>query len=123
MTSALTLTDHLITQLTTTHGEKALRAIVLLEEADRIPDGTGLADFRSMLSWETLYGSTTGPFPGVGGAAMTWFRLTVLVSEHAMLLFASDQFGDRFYGAAPFDAAVLAAPTVEAFDLFTPVPR
>jgi hypothetical protein len=118
MPSALTLTDSLITQLTTTHAEKALRAITLLEKAERIPDGTVLPDFRSVLSWETWYGTTAGPFPGMGGAAMTWFRMTVLISEHAMLLFASNQVGDRFYGAAPFDAAVIAAPTVEAFDLF-----
>jgi hypothetical protein len=56
---------------------------------------------------------------GVGGAAMTWFRMTILHSDTAMLLFASTQFGDQFYGAAPFDAAILAAPKVEDFNLFT----
>lgn len=70
-----------------------------------------------MASWETWYGSTAGPFHGVGGAAMTWFRMTVLHSETAMLLFASTGFSDQFYGAAPFDTNVLAARTVEAFTL------
>jgi hypothetical protein len=82
-------------------------------------DGTGLESFRNVASWKTWYGSTAGPFPGVGGAAMTWFRMTILHSDTAMLLFASTQFGDQFYGAAPFDPAILAAPTVEAFDLYT----
>lgn len=70
-----------------------------------------------------MYGSTAGPFPGVGGAALTWFRMTILHSDTAMLLFASTQFTDQFYGAAPFDPAILAAPTVEAFDLYTGRPN
>ena len=48
-------------------------------------------------------GSTAGPFGGVGGAARTWFRMTVLHSDDAMLLLASTQFSDQFYGAAPFN--------------------
>lgn len=82
-----------------------------------------MKSLRSSASWETLYGSTAGPFPGVGGAALTWFRMTILHSDTAMLLFASTQFTDQFYGAAPFDPAILAAPTVEAFDLYTGRPN
>lgn len=74
--------------------------------------------FRSVTSWEIWYGSTAGPFPGIGGAAMTWFRMTALHSEDAMLLFASTKFSDQFYGAAPFNAEALAARDVEAFTLF-----
>ena len=44
---------------------------------------------------------------------MTWFRMTIPHSDTAMLLFPSTQFGDQFYGAAPFDPAILAAPKVE----------
>jgi hypothetical protein len=50
---------------------------------------------------------------------MTWFRMTALHSDTAMLLFAGTQFSDQFYGAAPYDAEVLAGRSVEAFDLFT----
>ncbi|WP_427007076.1 hypothetical protein [Pseudarthrobacter sp. H2] len=70
--------------------------------------------FRSVASWETWYGSTAGPFPGVGGAAMTLFRLTVLHSDTAMLLFANEQF----YGAALYDAEVLTSRNVDAFYFF-----
>ena len=49
---------------------------------------------------------------------MTWFRMTILHSDTAMLLFPSTQFGDQFYGAAPFDPAILEPPKVEDFDLF-----
>jgi hypothetical protein len=47
--------------------------------------------------------------------------MTILHSDTAMLLFASTQFTDHFYGAAPFDPAILAAPKVEDVDLFTAI--
>ncbi|HEX9227533.1 MAG TPA: hypothetical protein VF885_12895 [Arthrobacter sp.] len=118
--SAKTITDQLIAELLGTHPESVLRALARLEDAGRVQeDTTGLGSFRSVTSWETLYGSTAGPFPGVGGAAMTWFRMTALHSETAMLLFANDQF----YGAAPYDAAALTGKNVEAFELFHRRPR
>ncbi len=43
-----------------------------------------------------LYSSTAGPFGGVGGAAMTTFRLTVIYSPDLAILFA----GGRLYGLA-----------------------
>lgn len=43
-----------------------------------------------------LYGSTAGPFGGVGGAAMTTFRMTVIYSPDLAILFA----GGRLYGIA-----------------------
>lgn len=122
--SAKTLTDQLIEGLLSDRlAERASQAILLLEEAGRIPAGPGLESFRSAVSWETLYGSTAGPFGGIGGAAMTWFRMTVLHSDTAMLLFASTQFGDQFYGAAPYNPHALAARNVEAFDRFIRRPR
>ncbi|MCU1510461.1 MAG: hypothetical protein JWO34_301 [Arthrobacter sp.] len=118
--SAKALTDQLIDALLNgRYAENVSKALFLLEEADRIPAGTDLKNFRNVASWETWYGSTAGPFPGVGGAAMTWFRMRILHSDTALLLFAGTQFGDQFYGAAPFDAAILAAPKVEDFDLVT----
>lgn len=117
------LTDQLINELLDGRcGENAAQAIAQLEEAGRIPAGTDLT-FRSVISWETWYGSTAGPFPGVGGAAMTWFRMIALHSGTAMLLFASTQFGDQFYGAAPYDAAALTGKNVEVFELFHRRPR
>jgi hypothetical protein len=119
--TAKTIADQLIEHLLTTHADPAHQALIALEEAGSIPKGaTGLGVFRSAVSWETWYGSTAGPFGGIGGAAMTLFRMTALHSEDAMLLFASTQFGDRFYGAAPYDAEALAARNVEAFDPLTP---
>lgn len=43
-----------------------------------------------------LYGSTAGPFGGIGGAAMTTFRMTVVYSPDLAILFA----GGRLYGIA-----------------------
>lgn len=121
---AKNLTDQLINELINgRHSPNICQALVLLEGDGRIPGATGLESFRSVVSWETWYGSTAGPFPGVGGAAMTWFRMTVLHSDTAMLLFASTQFGDRFYGAAPYAAAALTERNVDAFDLFIHSPR
>jgi hypothetical protein len=117
--SAKTLTDQLIAELLTGHADDAHQALIVLEDTGRIPSGaTGLAAFRNVASWETWYGSTAGPFPGVGGAAMTMFRLTALHSDDAMLLFASTERSNQFYGAAPYDREALASHNVEAFDLF-----
>ena len=43
-----------------------------------------------------LYGSTAGPFGGIGGAAMTTFRMTAIYSPDLAILFA----GGRLYGIA-----------------------
>lgn len=119
--SAKTLTDQLAEELLNgNYAADIVEALNLLEAAGRIPSGTRLAAFRNVASWETMYGSTTGPFGGIGGAAMTMFRMTILHSDTAMLLFAGTASGDRFYGAAPFDSAVLAAPKVEDFEASRP---
>lgn len=115
--SATTITDQLIDELLGgRHADAAHQSLIALENSGLIPKGaTGLAVFRSVVSWETWYGSTSGPFGGVGGAAMTLFRMTALHSDDAMLLFASTPFSDQFYGAAPFNAEVLAERNVNAF--------
>jgi flavorubredoxin len=114
--SVKAIADQLIDQLLTSHADLAHQSLIALENSGLIPNGaTGLKVFRSVVSWETWYGSTAGPFGGIGGAAMTLFRMTVLHSGDAMLLFASTQFSDQFYGAAPFNAGVLAERNVNAF--------
>ncbi|WP_422758909.1 hypothetical protein [Paenarthrobacter sp. C1] len=79
-------------------------AEVLAElEPANVPNGfdpSALTSVRSVNQW---FGSTAGPFGGVGGAAMTVFRLTVIYSPEIMLLFAND----RFYGVAGYRPELL----------------
>lgn len=65
--------------------------------------------FTGCITWVTMFGSTTGPFKGIGGAAMTDFRLTVVHSPAAMILFANNErYGlARLFGVALYDQAVL----------------
>ena len=65
--------------------------------------------FTGCLTWVTMFGSTTGPFKGIGGAAMTTFRLTVVHSPAAMILFAvNERRGEpRLFGIAPYSPVVL----------------
>jgi hypothetical protein len=114
--TARTITDQLVENLLGPHADVAHQSLIALENSGLIPKGaTGLKAFRSVTSWETWYGSTAGPFGGIGGRAMTLFRMTALHSDDAMLLFASTRFSDQFYGAAPFNAQVLAERNVNAF--------
>ncbi|ACL42021.1 hypothetical protein Achl_4070 (plasmid) [Pseudarthrobacter chlorophenolicus A6] len=79
-------------------------AEVLAElEPDNLPNGFDPFALNSVYSVNSWFGSTAGPFGGVGGAAMTVFRLTVIFSPEIMLLFAND----RFYGVAGFRAELL----------------
>jgi len=34
------------------------------------------------ISWPELFGSTTGPFGGIGGQAMTWFRMEAWINTN-----------------------------------------
>jgi hypothetical protein len=52
-------------------------AIAGLEADGSVAPGTDLGALSSVVSWKMLYGSTAGPFGGVGGAAMTRFTMTV----------------------------------------------
>lgn len=38
-----------------------------------------------------LYGSTSGPFGGISGAAMTYFQITVIGLPNLVLVFADDR--------------------------------
>ncbi|GAA4034938.1 hypothetical protein GCM10023063_19010 [Arthrobacter methylotrophus] len=73
--------------------------------------------FVDCLTWIQMFGSTAGPFHGIGGAAMTHFRLTVVHSPAAMILFANNErFGPaRLYGVAKYDRLVLEGRGWEAF--------
>lgn len=80
-------------------------AEVLAEhEGGSIPNGFSPGDLTCVHSVNQWFGSTAGPFGGVGGAAMTVFRLTVVYSSEIMLLFAND----RFYGVSGYRPELLA---------------
>lgn len=49
---------------------------------DRIPDGGKLIpQDLTVVSWPRVYGSTAGPFGGIGGQMMTTFQLTAYVAD------------------------------------------
>ena len=74
-------------------------------------------DFTGIESWTSMFGSTTGPYGGIGGAAMTNFRLAVIFSEDSMVLFADTErrLVGRLYGVAPLDRDAIENHNVEAF--------
>lgn len=72
-------------------------------------------EFIAIVSERRIFGSTAGPFGGVGGAAMTWFTLTCIASKDTMILFAG-RSSDRLFGVAPFDAAGFFAMDPSGFD-------
>lgn len=87
-------------------------AEVLAEHANaNIPNGFVPGDLTSVHSVNQWFGSTAGPFGGVGGAAMTVFRLTVIYSPEIMLLFAND----RFYGVSGYRPELLSQIDSEEF--------
>jgi hypothetical protein len=55
--------------------------------------------FTDVESWAEIFGSTAGPWGGVGGAAMTTFRMTMVRSRGLAILFA----GDKLYGVAEYN--------------------
>lgn len=75
------------------------------------------ASFTNCVTWIEMFGSTAGPFSGIGGAAMTSFRLTVVHSPAAMILFANNERHDlsRLFGVALYDERVLGARDWAAF--------
>lgn len=90
------------------------------------------ATFSECVTWVTMFGSTAGPFGGVGCAAMTTFRLTVVHSPVAMILFAANERQAqalsrriRLFGIAQYAPAVLEDKDWTAFSKikgFTYVP-
>lgn len=55
--------------------------------------------FTDVESWAEIFGSTTGPWGGIGGAAMTTFRMTMVRSRGLAILFA----GDNLFGVAEYN--------------------
>jgi hypothetical protein len=93
-----------------------VRRVVAAAVAQGLPDFR-VADFTEIDSWTTMYGSTTGPYGGIGGAAMTNFRLAVISSKDSMVLFADNEqrLVGRLYGVAPLDRDAIENHNVEAF--------
>jgi hypothetical protein len=90
-------------------------ACLELEAQDKL-HGFDLDDLSSLHSVPRWFGSTSGPFKGVGGSAMTWFQLTVVYSDKVMVMFAND----RLYGVAPFEADALLRVDPDDFT-YTPL--
>ncbi|MET4144258.1 hypothetical protein [Arthrobacter sp. UYCo732] len=87
-------------------------AEVLFElEPVNIPNGFDPSALTNLHSVNRLFGSTAGHFGGIGGAAMTVFRLTVVYSPEIMLLFAND----RFYGVAGYRPELLTEVDAKQF--------
>lgn len=95
--------------------ETVALAVRDMDETGVLPGGFDFNKLTSVHSVEQWFGSTAGPFPGLGGAAMTKFRLTILYSDDIMVLFAND----RLYGVAPFDADAMLHGSVDHF-AYTP---
>ena len=55
-----------------------------------LPDDVAeqVVDVRSEM---VLYGSNAGPFPGISGAAMTYFQVTAITLPGHLLVFADDR--------------------------------
>lgn len=63
------------------------------------PDLAG--SVREVRSESVWYGSTAGPFGGIGGAAMSQFQMTLVVTGERVYVFADE----RLWGWAPVAAA------------------
>lgn len=91
------LSGELIRRLLTPHvlaeAGKGFREIKLLQ-SDLDPE-----PFTDVESWVEMFGSTSGPWGGVGGAAMTTFRMTMVRSRGLAILFA----GDKLFGVAEYN--------------------
>lgn len=67
------------------YGSPSFLAVHLLGEA-------GARSVRRVRSESVLYGSTAGPFGGIGGAAMSWFQMTALtLGSDDTLIFADER--------------------------------
>lgn len=73
--------------------------------------------FTGIFTEVRMFGSTAGPYGGVDCAAMTDFRLIIVHSPAAMILFANLERYDkaRLFGVAAFDAGVLERMDWRAF--------
>lgn len=91
--------------------ERVALAFRDMDASGVLPGGFNLDELMSVHSVPRLFGSMSGPFPGIGAAVMTWFQLTVVYSRDVMVLFADD----RLYGVAPFDADALMNVDLDFF--------
>ncbi len=112
MQSAITtaIDDCISSLLTDVVLERTAEVIAELEPAN-IPNGFVPSELTAVHSVNQWFGSTAGPFGGVGGAAMTVFRMTLIYSPEIVLLFAND----RFYGVAAYAPELLREINPEHF--------
>ena len=57
-------------------------------------------------SWQEVFGSTAGPFDGIGGQAMTWFRMEAWVFGDIVCVFCNGKVvkvASRFGFQVKFD--------------------
>lgn len=69
------------------------------QELKLLHGGLDPEPFTDVESWAEMFGSTSGPWGGVGGAAMTTFRMTMVRSRGLAILFA----GDKLFGVAEYN--------------------
>jgi hypothetical protein len=62
---------------------------ISLDEGSKLLDAEDCADCLDYYAWPEVYGSTSGPFPGLAGQAMTTFTVEAWVSPEAALLFCN----------------------------------
>lgn len=104
--------DHITAQIHDMLGDLDL-IIPAIEGFPGAPEQIAVIDFSSLVSWMHEYPTTAGPFKGgISGRGFTWYRLSVIHSDYAMILFANG----RFYGVAPYDAQALLEHTTDVFE-------
>lgn len=94
------LIRRLLTPQVLAEAGKAFRELKLLPTAE-----LDASPFTDVESWAELFGSTTGPWGGIGGAAMTTYRMTMVRSRGLAILFA----GDKLYGVAEYNPKTIDA--------------
>lgn len=70
-----------------------------------LPGELDPAPFTDVESWAELFSSTSGPWGGIGGAAMTTYRMTMVRSRGLAILFA----GDKLFGVAEYNPRTIDA--------------
>lgn len=99
------LIRRLLTPQVLAEAGKGFRELKLLRaELDASP-------FTDVESWAEMFGSTAGPWGGIGGAAMTTFRMTMVRSRGLAILFA----GDKLFGVAEYNPKLIDARYTENY--------
>lgn len=76
------------------HGIRAAQACVKLDERYGKPDLRFDVDSLRYFAWPEVYGSTAGPFGGIGGATMTVFTLEAWVTGRFAVIFCGNKIID-----------------------------